>query len=260
MQNAKPRIAVVTAIAGGKNRLKDPATVFPSADYHAFCDEDHPDVNVWKIHPLPRWSADAKFGPRRDAKLPKILPELILPGYDYYIWHDPTNELVVDPIFVLDFLPPDGALQMAVFKHRHRKCIYQEAKEVLKFSLDIPENVRSQVREYKSRGFPEDKGLYELGIILKKPGNDSLKLSLSWWEQVNRYSSRDQLSFPFSLWHCGFDKLAILPGNVVDNDFFPRVSDHQIRHWKAPLLMRVRLSSIAAVKNLLRPIYKRYFK
>lgn len=219
------RIAIVTASAGGKIRIKDPAKAFSGVDYHAFTDDLNTDAKVWKIHELPRWSVDKKFSARRDAKLPKILPELLLPGYDYYIWHDPTNEIVADPGILIKYLPLGQSNDFAVFKHSLRNCVFDESRTVLKYSLDTSDNVNRQIGLYKKLGYPLDNGLYELGVIVKRKTGESLRLSLAWWEQINRYSSRDQLSFPFVLWSHSLEKPVLLPGNVFYNDIVPRVCE-----------------------------------
>jgi len=240
VQNAKPRIAVVTAIAGGKNDLIDPASIFPDVDYFAFTNAEFPNVKVWQIRSLPEWSSDSTYAPRRNAKLPKILPELVLPGYDYYIWHDPTNELVLNPFVVIShLLELKSDFDIAVFKHRTRSCVYDESKIIKLVALDLADNVNRLTEKFKKERFPEQQGLYELGVIVRKNSPKMLNFDLAWWELVCRYSSRDQISFPFVLWRNRSVNILELPGNVVDNDFLPMLHKPNVAHFKVPLRIRV---------------------
>ena len=63
--------------------------------------------------------------------------------------------------------------------------------------------------------------------------NDITKeLSLTWWEQICRYSSRDQISFPFVLYKMRQMnkevKTSIIPGYIHDqrsNDYFQKIPE-----------------------------------
>ena len=56
-----------------------------------------------------------------------------------------------------------------------------------------------------------------------------------WWEQICRFSSRDQISFPFCLWKTK-NKISIMPGfanginpatnKVGYNDLIPQTRTH----------------------------------
>jgi len=43
------------------------------------------------------------------------------------------------------------------------------------------------------------------------------RLNIRWWEEIERYSERDQLSLPFVCWELGF-KWKIIPGYVLQNN------------------------------------------
>ena len=65
------KIAVLTSSIGC-TKLLDPKP-FDGVDYHAFVDYED-DNTDWIKHPVIRFSVDAKFRNRRDAKVYKILP------------------------------------------------------------------------------------------------------------------------------------------------------------------------------------------
>ena len=90
------RIAVLTSVLGLNNAtIKDPSIHFddPDIDYFAFVDRDH-GLKIWKQIMTPKFSTlSDNYEDRRNAKLPKVLGFMLVPGYDYYIWHDSYCDL-----------------------------------------------------------------------------------------------------------------------------------------------------------------------
>ena len=60
-------------------------------------------------------------------------------------------------------------------------------------------------------GYPRNNGLYELPVSIRKNTDNIKILNLRWWEQICRYSSRDQISMPFVLWKTNITP-KLLPG------------------------------------------------
>ena len=89
------KIAVVTSVVGVSSfDMYTPK--HSNADYFLFTELNcsFPGWNVKKLYP---YSIDSKYQNRRTAKIPKILPHQVLPDYDYYIWHDHTNYVSMNP-------------------------------------------------------------------------------------------------------------------------------------------------------------------
>lgn len=228
----KRNIAIITALTGKRNTLSDPTIIHENVDYYAFVEHSQ-SVTVWKQRSAIDFSTDEQFRSRRNAKPYKIMPSLFLPGYDYYMWVDATHDIVADPETICStFL---DKYTIAVFAHPQRTCIYKEAECILKNRLDHPHLVKSQMKYYKSMGYGPNLGLYELPVIVRRATPRMTQFDLRWWEHICRFSSRDQLSFPYLLWN---EKLvpAILPGyasglhpstgKVGLNDLIPQVRRH----------------------------------
>jgi hypothetical protein len=244
-----PRIAVVTAVAAGKDDLVDPEVDTSGADFIAFSDGPQDHLRVWQVRPLPIWSSDRRFAGRRHAKLPKVLPQVLLPGYDFYIWIDGNYTPKMAPREICGAVLADPSADIAAFRHRLRTCVYKEAREVLRYRLDHPHLVRQQIAEYRQQGFPADAGLCEMGAFVLRNSPRSLQLSLAWWEQICRYSSRDQLSFPYAVRHAGARVATIDAPGVFSNPCFRRVQHHRYPHAIAPLGQRVARSLRRLVKR-----------
>lgn len=183
--------------------------VHKNADYFAFVDRKWENATAWNQQPMVHFSNDKKFAGRRNAKQYKVLPHLFVTGYDYYIWVDVSHDVIADPEKMCDIFLKDS--DIALFKHNQRSCIYQEAEILKELQYDHLENIERQIQFYKSVDYPENNGLYELPVSIRKNTHAISLLNMKWWDNICKYSSRDQLSMPFCLWECGIVP-TILPG------------------------------------------------
>ena len=224
------KIVVITALSGNKERLKDPQIVFPGVDYVAFVDSKQ-DVSVWEQRPLLDFTLDDKYKYRRNAKIYKVLPHLFFPNHQVHIWHDVSHGLVKNPNEVISMM---GDSDIGLFKHNQRSCLYQEANILKELNYDHIDLIDNQIAYYRGLGYPENNGLYELPVSVRKNTEKIQRLNLLWWEIICKYSSRDQLSMPFCLW-----KLGIKPfvfdgwangfdenGNIGVNKILPQLYQH----------------------------------
>ena len=229
------KFLVLTSITDGKDKLIDPPKVFDNCDYIAFVDKEY-DVKVWEQRPVLKFSSLDKYFNRRNAKTYKILSALMFPQYEYIIWEDGNHQLKMDPQLIIDEYGEDN--DILLFKHPDRKCTYEEMQAVSHWQLDNRELVEAQFRYYKSLGVPEKLGLYEMSTFIVKTTDATKEFQLMWWEQINKFSSRDQISLPFCLWKMGnrlkrkrlkgYANLFTMQGEKSGNDYF----DDQGRHLK----------------------------
>jgi hypothetical protein len=229
------KFLVLTSITDGKDKLIDPPQVFDNCDYIAFVDKEY-DVKVWEQRPVLKFSSLDKYFNRRNAKTYKILSAIMFPQYEYIIWEDGNHQLKMDPQLIIDEYGDDN--DILLFKHPDRKCTYEEMQAVAQWQLDNRELVELQFRYYKSLGVPEKLGLYEMSTFIVKTTNATKEFQLMWWEQISKFSSRDQISLPFCLWKMGnklkrkrlkgYANLFTMEGQKSGNDYF----DDQGRHLK----------------------------
>jgi hypothetical protein len=138
---------------------------------------------------------------------------MFLSEYDLTIYHDGGHFCLMHPLDIIKTYMPNDSDDLAVFKHRWNTCIYKEASDVLREKVDVPELINPQVDYYRKNNYPENNGLYELPVLIRKKSDKNNLINLRWWEQICKWSSRDQISFPVVLWSLGNIKPIILPGN-----------------------------------------------
>lgn len=190
------KIAALTSQAGTKGVVMDPSNGgFHHVDYYAFV-ENFQDLNVWKQMPVWPFSTDVTYTGRRNAKLAKVLGWMMVPGYDYYVWHDSGCEIQVDPVQIIQEHMPDG-VHMALWKHPDRTCAYAEAETVVGYGFEKLETAQACVNFLLEKSWPYQAGLFEMSSFVYKNCPQVQALMLSWWELICKYSSRDQILFPY---------------------------------------------------------------
>ena len=198
------KFLVITSITNGKDKLLDPKEIFDNCDYVAYVDKVDSDVKVWEQREVLKFSTVDAFKDRRDAKPYKILSAVMFSQYEYVIWEDGNHQLKKNPQEIIDEYGEDS--DILLFKHPDRKCTYDEINACAQWNLDHRENLEIQYRFYKAVGMPEKFGLFEMSTFIVKTSEASKQFQLMWWEQICRFSSRDQISLPYCIWKMG-DKL-----------------------------------------------------
>ncbi|XP_058725234.1 probable hexosyltransferase MUCI70 [Vicia villosa] len=219
MQGCK--VVVSTCAFGGGDDLYQPIGMSQASlkkvCYVAFWDEitlkaqelvgrrvgDNGFVGKWRIVVV----QDLPFSDQRlNGKIPKMLTHRLFPQAKYSIWVDSKSQFRRDPLGVLEALLWRTNSILAISEHGARSSVYEEAKAVVKKNKAKPEEVEVQLNQYKKDGLPGDrrlngkKALCEASVIVRKLTPLSNLLMCVWFNEVVRFTSRDQLSFPYVLW------------------------------------------------------------
>ncbi|KAK4429119.1 hypothetical protein Salat_1212100 [Sesamum alatum] len=219
MQTCK--VVVSTCAFGGGDDLYQPIgmseTSLQKVCYVAFWDEitlatqEAQGNKVDENHFIGKWRIiivrDLPFRDQRlNGKIPKMLPHRLFPNARYSIWVDSKSQFRRDPLGVLEALLWRSNDELAISEHGARSSVYDEAKAVVRKNKATPEEVQVQMEQYRLDGLPEDKrfngkkALAEASIIVRKHTPMSNLFMCLWFNEVVRFTSRDQLSFPYVLW------------------------------------------------------------
>ena len=195
----KYKVAVYTSIIGKYDTLLEPKYVSDNCDYFIFTDGDIPSESVWKKKKLPSNQQFLTFNSYQKAKYFKIFPHELFPEYDYSIWVDGNIEIIGDLIPFIDRMGND--FYWAEFLHPNNDCVYDESFSIVSQGKYNALDVKKQMKIYKSNGFPKHFGLFENSFIIRKHNDFRCKkICFDWWEQLNKYTWRDQLSLSYVLW------------------------------------------------------------
>lgn len=219
------KVALITSIYGGKDNLRN-IPKEDGIDYFFFSNEKQ-DAKPWEFRFFPSGSSRYHFTARMDAKRFKVLPFIFLPEYEYFIWcdgnHIPQEGKLNKLVQELD----ESGREIAVFRHCERSCVYDEANVCALFGADFKEILQKTVDFLAWSGYPRNNGLYEMPCFIFKNTDNMKNLMLLWWEMINAFSSRDQITFPYCLWKLKIEP-HILEGQVNKgtNEYFIDLGAH----------------------------------
>ncbi|CAN0922128.1 Probable hexosyltransferase MUCI70 [Linum grandiflorum] len=143
---------------------------------------------------------------RLNGKIPKMLGHRLFRNAKYSIWVDSKSQFRRDPLGVVETLLWRTKSVLAISEHGARSSVYDEAKAVVDKHKARPEEVEVQMTRYKKDGMPEDKrfngkkALNEASIIVREHTPITNLFMCIWFNEAVRFTSRDQLSFPYVLW------------------------------------------------------------
>ena len=170
-----------------------------------------------------------------------MFPNIFLPEYSISLYVDSNIFIKRNPVELLNKYLTH--YDIALPKHFGRNCIYEEAKEVIKLGKEKREIVEKQMSFYKKERFPNDFGLTENNVILRKHNKKNLiKLMECWWSQINKYSKRDQLSFMYCAWKTGVN-VGIMKESARGGKYF-KIYPHK-NHYENRFL-----SKLTRAKNI----------
>lgn len=222
-------ILIYTAILGPIKDSLWPAPSIPGVRFVALLPTPFlPDTGKRVPSPLPSqangWeirTISMGMSPRREARWWKTHPENVYDTADISVWIDGTMQCKFQTREALDKLlqAVDAKTPIACFKHSERTCYIQEVQECVRLKKDDPAILQRQLEAYLSRGLPPFRGLAETGVVVRKHGVEASRFNYLWWEEIQKHSQRDQISFPFVSWQTCIPWNR-LPGTCYRNEFF----------------------------------------
>ena len=224
------KIAVYTAVIGNIDRLWSALVRQSKADFVAFVDSHKLEVGHWSANQelrlrdspsLPTWEqriVEVPYGDRRTARYYKCLPHRVMPDADIWIWVDGNVRPRIAPITMVRKWLPKGS-DLATFNHPDRSDIWEEVDACIRFKKDRPKVLREQLRAYSNDGHPRRWGLAETKVVIRRNTPEMVALNEEWWEEIMKYSLRDQVSLPHVCWRRGV-KWSVIPGKATHSQYF----------------------------------------
>lgn len=156
-------------------------------------------VSGWKIVEIDK-KVCGKYFTRKIARYIKTRPHTVLPECDVYVWIDAN--IIVSPSFISfvdDFYKSEFDLQSMT--HPSRRFTKDELKVCYKQKLDpTPIKFIHQQNFYNRAKFPDKQGLLETRVIFRRSTKLIECFNELWWNNINRFTVRDQCSIMFALW------------------------------------------------------------
>lgn len=181
---------VYTAIFGAYDDLKEPFFVSQHWKYVCFTDQDIKSP-VWEIRKVPVMD----FGPVKTARWYKINFHKCIET-DFSLWLDATFCINTDlNRWWRRFKSP-----FTTVRHPFDDCIYTDIISCMKGQKDDPGKLARQYAHYDDIGLPKNNGLISSGILMRQKEPRTIDLCKTWWDEVEKRSSRDQVAFGYAQW------------------------------------------------------------
>jgi hypothetical protein len=214
---------IYTCITGNYDTLKEPKIKLQGIDYICFTNNKNLKSKIWDIRYL-----DNKEGLDniRLARKVKILSHIYLPNYDITVWVDGKYRILLsNKEFVRNNLDKNDLFLM---KHSNRNCIYKEAEVCISINKGKKDEILKQIDRYKKLNVPENMGLYDSSIIIRRYSEQINEMNKMWWDELSDGCTRDQISLPYVM-----HKLNIKDNVVkVNRNNFVKPRFKQYKHVK----------------------------
>ena len=192
------RYVIYTAIVGDYDEILQPKVVDDRFDYILFSNDiKETNVGVWQIRPI-NYHNDIQT---KIARWVKTHPEELLPEYKCSVWMD-ANIAILDKLYYSRIIEMyDNGVLIASMPHFDRHCIYDEMHTVFRMKLETEDTILRWGHILRKNKYPQNAGLHETNVVYRNHNDRGIAyFDKMWWNCIDNYSRRDQLSFDYVLW------------------------------------------------------------
>lgn len=208
----EPRIAVYTCLINDYDEVIEHKYVSEQWDLFVLTDNTNKNYGRAKCLDIKEYLPSEITDFTRQNRFCKLHPHLIFPDYRYSIYYDANTFFVSDISEVVDSLPKT---RMAVASRLFIDDIYEESLRLINAKRDNAEVISEQMKQYWLQGMPSHFGQYWNYVLVREHNNPiCVNLMEEWWNEMEKYSKRDQLSLPYIIWKNGysFEDVGIIDG------------------------------------------------
>lgn len=145
---------------------------------------------------------------RRTGKVPKFLSHRLFPSARYSIWLDSKLRLNADPMLIIEYFLWRKRSEFAISNHYDRHCVWEEVAQNKRLNKYNHTAIDEQFQFYQSDGLTKfnesdtsallPSYVPEGSFIVRAHTPMSNLFSCLWFNEVDRFTSRDQLSFAYT--------------------------------------------------------------
>lgn len=217
----KKQIAAYTCIIENYDRLREPVSISEECDYYVISDEKPPKDSIFRYIDINECvSQDIKDSAKKNRYC-KINAHKIFPQYRYSIYFDGNIRLKNNVIQKIDELPRTRITALGIHSVN---CVYKETMRAIELGRVNREIALKQIEKYWLEGMPENFGSVACGLLIREHNNSICKKIMEeWWEQVDQFSGKDQIAFPYVIWKNNYlmsDVATVNGEELYSNNYF----------------------------------------
>ena len=231
----KKRYVIYSAMVGAYDDILQPKVVDERFDYILFSNDiKEARVGIWVVRPIAYHNDDNT----RICRYVKTHPEEMVPGYEVSIWMDSNVQILTNYFYKRVIELDEQNVLFSSMWHPNRDCIYAEAFTVVKMRVEYEDVVADWCHKLQKEKYPRHNGLCETDVMFRKHnGCLTAETDVLWWQCIERYSRRDQLSFNYALWKKGIPCHYFLGKglNVRNTEHFQLIVHKDTKHNHCPM-------------------------
>ena len=216
------KTCVYTCLTGNYDNLHEIEVMDKNVDFICYTNNKNLKSKTWKIIYVEN---DGLNDHQLSRKIKMIGSDYIDKNYEISVWQDASVIWKKEPSkFIEKYLKGN----FSSFIHNERSSVRDEAYEVIRLRRDNKNNVLNHLKFLDKEGFPDDMGLFEMTVFIKRHNDPVVKETMRiWFETYLKNSKRDQLSFMYAIWKT---KLKVHPINM--NVWNNQWVDHTKHNYK----------------------------
>ncbi|KAL6566472.1 hypothetical protein OROGR_002087 [Orobanche gracilis] len=167
--------------------------------------DDRGNIGLWKLVVVKNLPYEDL---RKTGKVPKFLSHRLFPSSRYSIWLDSKLRLNADPMLIIEYFLWRVGSEYAISNHYARHCVWEEVLQNKRLNKYNHSAINEQLHFYQSDGLTKydssDPKIHlpsfvpEGSFIVRAHTAMSNLFSCIWFNEVDRFTSRDQLSFAYT--------------------------------------------------------------
>lgn len=198
----RKQIAVYTCIVGDYDDLQEPLSISPECDYFLISDRKPERNTVFEYIDIETVVPKHLTDNTRKNRFCKINAHKIFHQYRYSVYFDGNIRLKHTITELIAELPGTRLITLCP---NHWSSIYREMVSILQNGRDDGEVVRKQAEKYWLEGLPENFGCVICAVLIREHNHPVCRRIMEeWWQQLEQFSRRDQISLPYVLWRNGY--------------------------------------------------------
>jgi hypothetical protein len=244
------RAAVYTCVTNNYDYIAAPAVITNEVDYLCFSDGSVTAPTPWENIRI-----DDAYSGKDANRYIKIMPHLNprLSNYDLTIYVDGVIDVIGDLTPLIKTIEKASG-NLFMYKHPLRNCVYLEARSCVESMKVSIKAISKLIRQFKMDGLPENFGLFEGGVIIRKSSSEVKKLMEVWWSIYLSGVKRDQLGLIYAIWTTGLEVHSLgTPDHRQNQIYFRCRSGHTgdfIRRYFAWFIWRPVIGFMIDIKLL----------
>jgi len=193
-----------TCITGAYDKLLPVLKKTKGWRYIAFVtgDVDTSDAEGWDMYIIGLKPWEQGLSSVKLARAYKLLPfgcfaSFRIPLPEVSIWIDGRMQVQCDLNQYSDMMTDD--CNFVTLDHPDRICIYEEIEACRKYNCEdhlLLDMVKNHLEEVH---YPVNQGMIQSGVMIRKKCEGVFSFCSMWWDEVLKFSKRDQLSFNYVL-------------------------------------------------------------